>query len=121
MKEVRIPSPAELGLPAEPAGEKTSDDLPKAPPVPAEPEEAPPAFTFTAPADDVKKETPETPASPVTPTVHEKTEAVPQQMAVPQEPEAEEKTRVTESPWSSMKSAPKRKKYFTHSQGGDMK
>lgn len=29
MKEVRIPSPAELGLPAEPAGEKTSDDLPK--------------------------------------------------------------------------------------------
>lgn len=125
MKEVRIPSPAELGLPAEPAGEKTADDLPKAPPVPAEAEEAPPAFTFTAPADDVKKETPEMPASPVTPTVHEKTEAVPQQMAVPQEPEAEEKPRVTESPWSSMKPAPKRKKYFTHSpwshQGGDMK
>lgn len=125
MKGIRIPSPDELGLPAEPVGEKPADDLPKAPSVPAEPEEALPAFTFTAPADAVKEAKPEIPAAPVTPTVHEKTEAVPQQMAVPQEKEPEEKPRVTESPWSSMKPAKKRKKYFTHSpwshQGGDMK
>ncbi|NME17652.1 DUF2157 domain-containing protein [Megasphaera elsdenii] len=124
MKDVRIPSPAELGLSAEPAGEEKADDLPKAPPVPAEPAEAPPAFTFTAPAADTEKSD-VTPIAPVSQTVHETTEAVPQQMAVPQEPVPEEKPRITESPWSSMKPAPKRKKYFTHSpwshQGGNRK
>ena len=87
MKDVRIPSPAELGLSAEPAGEEKADDLPKAPPVPAEPAEAPPAFTFTAPAADTEKSD-VTPIAPVSQTVHETTEAVPQQMAVPQEPGA---------------------------------
>ena len=124
MKDVRIPSPAELGLSAEPAGEEKADDLPKAPPVPAEPAEAPPAFTFMAPAADTEKSD-VTPIAPVSQTVHETTEAVPQQMAVPQEPVPEEKPRITESPWSSMKPAPKRKKYFTHSpwshQGGNRK
>lgn len=124
MKEVHIPSPAELGLPAEPAVEEKADDLPKAPPVPAEPAEAPPAFVFTEPSG-ANEEVQEAPEAPVSQTVHETTEAVPQQMAVPKEEIPEEKPRVTESPWSSMKPAPKRKKYFTHSpwshQGGNRK
>lgn len=125
MKDIRIPSPAELGLAADEVPEKTAGDLPDAPPpVPTEPVEAPPSFTFTQ-AEAEKEKTSETPAPPTSQTVHETTEAVPQQMAVPQEPVPEETPRITESPWSSMKPAPKRKKHFTHSpwshQGGNMK
>ncbi len=117
MKDVRIPSPAELGL-GESGIEASSDtNSSKAGSVPANTTDSPMVFTLSVPAESTEKD-----FVPTRQVIRETTEAVPQQMAVSQEKAKEKSPAVTESPWSHMKPEPKRKKHFTQSpwshQGG---
>lgn len=117
MKDVRIPSPAELGL-GESGIEASSDtNSSKAGSVPANTTDSPMVFTLSVPAESTGND-----FVPPRQVIRETTEAVPQQMAVSQEKAKEKSPAVTESPWSHMKPEPKRKKHFTQSpwshQGG---
>ena len=117
MKDVRIPSPAELGL-GESGIEASSDtNSSKAGSVPANTTDSPMVFTLSVPAESTEND-----FVPPRQVIRETTEAVPQQMAVSQEKAKEKSPAVTESPWSHMKPEPKRKKHFTQSpwshQGG---
>ena len=117
MKDIRIPSPAELGL-GESGIEASSDtNSPKADSVPANTTDSPMVFTLSVPAESTGDDF----VSPRQ-VIRETTEVVPQQMAVSQEKTKEKSPAVTESPWSHMKPEPKRKKHFTQSpwshQGG---
>ena len=117
MKDVRIPSPAELGL-GETGIEASSDtNSSKAGSVPANTTDSPMVFTLSVPAESTEND-----FVPTRQVIRETTEAVPQQMAVSQEKAKEKSPAVTESPWSHMKPEPKRKKHFTQSpwshQGG---
>ena len=117
MKDIRIPSPAELGL-SESGIEASSDtNSSKAGSVPANTTDSPMVFTLSVPAESTEND-----FVPPRQVIRETTEAVPQQMAVSQEKTKEKSPAVTESPWSHMKPEPKRKKHFTQSpwshQGG---
>ena len=117
MKDIRIPSPAELGL-SESGIEASSDtNSSKAGSVPANTTDSPMVFTLSVPAESTGND-----FVPPRQVIRETTEAVPQQMAVSQEKTKEKSPAVTESPWSHMKPEPKRKKHFTQSpwshQGG---
>ena len=117
MKDVRIPSPAELGL-GESGIEASSDtNSSKAGSVPANTTDSPMVFTLSVPAESTEND-----FVPPRQVIRETTEAVPQQMAVSQEKAKEKSPAVTESPWSHMKPESKRKKHFTQSpwshQGG---
>ncbi|WP_296826060.1 DUF2157 domain-containing protein [uncultured Megasphaera sp.] len=111
MKDIRIPSPSELGLGGD---TDTAETMPAA----TENKTAPPlVFNLSVPTESTDRDD-----LPPRQVVRERTEAVPQQMAVPQEKTKEKSPAVTESPWSHMKPEPKRKKHFTQSpwshQGG---
>lgn len=117
MKDIRIPSPAELGL-SESGIEASSDtNSSKAGSVPANTTDSPMVFTLSVPTESTGND-----FVPPRQVIRETTEAVPQQMAVSQEKTKEKSPAVTESPWSHMKPEPKRKKHFTQSpwshQGG---
>ena len=117
MKDIRIPSPAELGL-GESGIEASSDtNSSKAGSVPENTTDSPMVFTLSVPTESTGND-----FVPPRQVIRETTEAVPQQMAVSQEKTKEKSTAVTESPWSHMKPEPKRKKHFTQSpwshQGG---
>ena len=117
MKDVRIPSLAEMGLDESGLSTSSEADSAKSSSVPTATADSPMVFTLSVPADDTGHD-----AVPPRQVVRETTEAVPQQMALPQEKAKEKSPAVTESPWSHMKPEPKRKKHFTQSpwshQGG---
>lgn len=117
MKDVRIPSPSELGLDESGISASSDTDSAKAGPVPAKTANSPMVFTLSMPAESTGND-----FVPPRQAIRETTEVVPQQMAVSPEKAKEKTPAVTESPWSHMKPEPKRKKHFTQSpwshQGG---
>ena len=117
MKDVRIPSLAELGLEKSELTASSDNNPAKSGSVPEKTADSPMVFTLSMPAETSGND-----LVPPRQVVRETTEEVPQQMAVPREKTVEKSPAVTESPWSHMKPEPKRKKHFTQSpwshQGG---